>query len=193
MAVAAPARRTAPAQAPPRKPAPVRKAQPARKPAPRPARASAAPARARPAPARAPQRARPKPKRATGGQLIPLAVGRTATAVRHLPDSGLVVRMTRGRAWIGVLGVLLAGIVALNVITLSFAASTGKIYQNIEALENDNSIVQSRDAQRYGIARIRNEAAAQGLAMPSANQVRYLRAAPSDVETAARRLAAAGG
>ena len=49
--------------------------------------------------------------------------------------------MTRGRAWIGVLGVLLAGIVALNVITLSFAASTGKIYQSIEALEQDSSIV----------------------------------------------------
>ncbi len=101
--------------------------------------------------------------------------------------------MTRGRAWIGVLGVLLAGIVALNVITLSFAASTGKIYQSIEALEADNSIAQSRDAQRYGTARIRREAAAQGLAMPPANQVRYLRAAPNDIETAAKRLAAAGG
>ena len=192
MAVAAPARKTAPATAPARKQPPSRQAPPARKPAPRLVRATAAPARARPAPARAPRR-RPKPKRATGGQLIPLAVGRTATAVGHLPDSGLVVRMTRGRAWIGVLGVLLAGIVALNVITLSFAASTGKIYQNIEALENDNSVVQSRDAQRYGIARIRSEAAAQGLAMPSAGQVRYLTAAPNDAETAARRLAAAGG
>ncbi len=173
--------------------APARKASPARKPAPRLVRASAAPAPVRPRPARAPRRGRPKPKLASGGQLIPLAVGRTATAVTHLPDSGLVVRMTRGRAWIGVLGVLLAGIVALNVITLSFAASTGKIYQSIEALEQDSSIVGSRDAQRYGTARIRREAAAQGLEMPSANQVRYLTAAPNDVETAAKRLAAAGG
>ena len=193
MAVAAPARKTAPTTAPARKQAPPRQAPPARKPAPRLVRATAAPARARPAPARAPRRAQPKPKRAASGQLIPLAVGRTATAVGHLPDSSLVVRMTRGRAWIGVLGVLLAGIVALNVITLSFAASTGKIYQNIGALENDNSVVQSRDAQRYGIARIRREAAAQGLAMASANQVRYLTAAPNDVETAAKRLHAAAG
>ena len=51
-----------------------------------------------------------------------------------------MVRLTRGRAWIGVLGVLLAGIVALNVVTLSFAASAGKIDQNIQALENENSI-----------------------------------------------------
>ncbi len=99
--------------------------------------------------------------------------------------------MTRGRAWIGVLGVLLVGIVALNVITLSFAASAGKIYQNIGALEQDNSIARGRDAVRYGTARIRREASGQGLVMPSANQVHYLRASPNDVEIAARRLAAA--
>ena len=39
--------------------------------------------------------------------------------------------MTRIGAWISVLGVLLVGIVALNVVTLSFAASSGQIYQNI--------------------------------------------------------------
>ncbi len=187
MAAAAPARRTSPVRAP------ARKAPPGRKSVPRLVRASAAPAPVRPGPRRAPRRGRPKPQRASGGQLIPSAVGRTATAVTHLPDSGLVVRMTHGRAWIGVLGVLLAGIVALNVITLSFAASTGKLYQSIEALEADNSVLRSRDAQRYGTARIRREAAAQGLQTPSANQVRYLTAAPSDVEAAAKRLAAAGG
>lgn len=143
------------------------------------------------APAR-PQRARPRPKRAAGGQLIPLAVGRTAGAVRHLPDSGLVVRMTRGRAWIGVLGVLLVGIVALNVITLSFAASAGKIDQNTQALSQENSILRGRDAQRSGTARVRHDASAQGLVMPSADQVRYLQASPQDVVTAVRRLAAAG-
>lgn len=184
MAAAAPARRTSPVRAP------ARKAPPAPKATPRLVRASTAPA---PGPLRAPRRGRPRPQRASGSQLIPSAVGRTATAVTHLPDSGLVVRMTRGRAWIGVLGVLLAGIVALNVITLSFAASTGKIYQSIEALEANNSILRSRNAQRYGTARIRREAAAQGLLMPSANQVQYLTAAPNDVEAAAKRLAAAAG
>ncbi|HWW68013.1 MAG TPA: hypothetical protein VNY83_08530 [Solirubrobacterales bacterium] len=194
MAVAAPARRVAPARAPAPKPVPARKPAPTRK-STAAAAAAARPVRARAAaaPARAPQRARPKPKRATGGQpSLAIAVGRTAGAVRHLPDSGLVVRMTRGRAWIGVLGVLLVGIVALNVVTLSFAASSGKIYQSIQALEQDNSILRGRDAQRSGTARIRQQAAAQGLVMPAANQVRYLDARPGDVATAARRLAAAG-
>jgi hypothetical protein len=194
MALAAPARRSAPAKAPVRKARPAPKATPAREQPSRLARA-AAPARPQTQPLRAPRpaRPRPRPRRVSGGQLIPVAVGRTATAVGHLPDSSLVVRMTRGRAWIAVLGVLLVGIVALNVITLSLAASTGKVYKGIDALEQAISVNQTRNAVRYGIARIRAEASAQGLAMPAANQVRYLSAAPNDAQTAARRLSAAAG
>lgn len=183
MAAAAPARRAAPARAPARKPAPARKAA---------GRGAAArPARARPAPARAPQRPRTRPRRSTGAQLIPIAVG-TANAVRHLPDTSLMVRLTRGRAWIGVLGVLLAGIVALNVLTLSFAATAGQIDQNIQALDRENSILRSRDAQRLGAARVRHDAAALGLVVPAGDEVDALRASPDDVAVAARRLAAAG-
>ena len=110
------------------------------RPAPQTAAARCRPRRLRKAPARKPVPTRRKaPTRRPGGQLIPIAVG-TATAVRNLPDSSLVVRMTRGRAWIGVLGVLLAGIVALNVVTLSLAAGAGHIDQNIQALDEENSI-----------------------------------------------------
>jgi Tfp pilus assembly protein PilN len=150
------------------------------------------PTRARPAPSRAPQRVRPKPKRAPRGHLVPLAAARTAASVRNLPDSGLVVRMTRGRAWIGVLGVLLVGIVALNVVTLSFAASTGGIDENIQALDKENALLRNRDAQKSGIERIRGAAAAQGLVMPTADQVHYINAGRDDVATAAQRLAGAG-
>jgi hypothetical protein len=149
------------------------------------------------APARAPRRKAPatRPRRAParhrpGGQLIPLAVG-TATAVRNLPDSSLIVRLTRGRAWIGVLGVLLAGIVTLNVITLSLAAGAGHVDQNIQALDQENSILRSRDAERSGAARVRHEAAALGLSAAPASEVGYVRARAGDVATAARRLAAA--
>ena len=134
---------------------------------------------------------RPVPVRRPGGQLIPIAVG-TASAVRSLPDSGLVVRLTRGRAWIGVLGVLLVGIVALNVVTLSLAASAGHIDQNIQALAEENSLLRSRDAQKSGAARIRQDAARLGLSAAALNQVGAVQAGPQDVETAARRLAAAG-
>ena len=75
------------------------------------------------------------PTRRPGGQLIPIAVGTGRTAVAATFPIGPGLRLTRGRAWIGVLGVLLVGIVALNVVTLSFAASAGKIDENIQALE----------------------------------------------------------
>ena len=100
--------------------------------------------------------------------------------------------MTRGRAWIAVLGVLLVGIVALNVVTLSLAADSGHIAQNIQALEEDNSVARSRDAQRSGAARIRSEAAALGLSAAAVDQVGSVQVGPRDVKTAAARLAAAG-
>jgi hypothetical protein len=198
MAVAAPARKTAPAPAPSRTtPPPRRRKAPTRKPtrAGTGGGAVAAPAKApaRRAPARAPQRTKPK-RRPSGTQpRLALVAGRTAVVVRQLPDSGLVVRMTRGRAWIAVLGLLLVGIVALNVGTLGFAAASGKIDEQITALEQENTMLESREAERYSTERIRGEASALGLAMPTADEPAVIEAAPDDVATAAARLAAAGG
>ena len=169
MAVAAPARRSRALPAP----APSRTTKPKRK----------APAR-RPAPKRAPASGRPK---------LAVVAGRTAVAVSQLPDSGLVVRMTRGRAWIAVLGVLLVGIVALNVATLSFAASAGKIDEQITALEKENSMLESREAQHFSTAQVRSKGAALGLAMPNTEEPALIEFEPADVATAASRLAAAGG
>jgi hypothetical protein len=168
MAVAAPARRSRalPAPVPSRTTAPRRNA-PVRKPAPR----------------RAPAE-RPK---------LVVVAGRSAAAVRQLPDSSLVVRMTRGRLWIGVLGVLLVGIVALNVATLSFAASSGKIDEAITALEKENSMLESREAQHYSTARIRGEAAELGLAMPNTEAPQLIEAKRGGAAAAAARLSAAGG
>jgi hypothetical protein len=179
MAVAAPARRTAPAPAPSRTTPPPKRKAPARKPT----RVGKA------APARRPVRKQPVPARPK----LAVVAGRTAVAVRDLPDSGLVVRMTRGRAWIAVLGVLLVGIVALNVATLSFAASSGKIDAQITTLEKENSMLESREAERYSTARIRNEAASLGLAMANTEEPTSIQAHRGDLATAAARLAAAGG
>jgi hypothetical protein len=191
MATAAPARKAAPARTPRRK-------RPALAVAPAPAAPSRAPARKAPArapsrksPVRKPAPARRTPARRHGRQLIPIAVG-TAAAVRNLPDSGLIVRLTRGRAWIGLLGILLAGIVALNVITLSLAATAGQVDQNIQALDKENSIYRSRDAQKSGAARVRHDAAALGLGVAAVDEVHYVTASADDVSTAAQRLAAAG-
>ena len=88
---------------------------------------------ARSAAPRSRRRARPKahdgrphrvrPAALAGAALIPQAVRR-----RRGPrpsDSSLIVRLTRGRSWIAVLCVLLGGIVALNVVSLSLNAALG--------------------------------------------------------------------
>jgi hypothetical protein len=189
MAVAAPARRAAPAPAPSRTTPPKRKA-PARKPT----RSRAVPAPAK-APSRRPPARRTAPKRrpATAQPRLAVAAARTAVAVRQLPDSGLVVQMTRGRLWIGVLGVLLVGIVALNVATLSFAASAGKTDEQITTLEKEISMLEGREAHRFSTARIRHQGAVLGLAMPNTEEPQVIELRPDDVATAASRLAAAGG
>jgi len=180
MAVAAPARRTAPAPAPSRTTPPKPR---------KPARSRAVPAPARRAPAR-----KPTPRRAPAARpKLVVVAGRAAVGVRELPDSSLVVRMTRGRAWIAVLGVLLVGIVALNVATLSFAASAGKIDAQITTLEKENSMLESREAERYSTARVRGEGAELGLAMPNTEEPHLIEASPDDAAAAAARLAAAGG
>ncbi len=178
MAAAATARRAAaPARAPSRK-APARK---------KPLKVQLAPAPARKsAPAR-----RRAPSRRPGGQLIPIAVG-AATAARHLPDSSLIVRMTRGRAWIAVLGVLLVGIVAVNVLTLSFSAAAGHIDQNITALEEENPLLRSRVAQRDRRRPGALRSGRLGLATAATDQIEAVQAGPHDVAVAAQRLAAAG-
>jgi hypothetical protein len=168
-----------------------------------PARKQASRAAPRPAQRRRPSRAAARPRRATrktanlptppGGHLIPLAVGRTAVAVRQLPDTRPIVRLTRGRAWIGVLGVLLTGIVALNVATLSFTASAGKIDRQIQTLEQENSVLRARLAQRLSNPRVQAEAAALGLARPGLGEIEYRQAGKPAIEAAAQRLAAASG
>jgi hypothetical protein len=170
--------RSATAPAPARK-APVRRKPPALKAAP-----------ARKAPVRKPPAPRKAPTRRPGGQLIPIAAG-AATAVRQLPDSSLMVRMTRGRVWIGVLGVLLVGIVAINVVTLSLSATAGHIEGNIQALEEENSLLSGRDARLYGSARVQHEAAAFGLVAAPSDGISYLQASKQDVAIAAQRLSAA--
>jgi hypothetical protein len=113
---------------------------------------------------------------------------RTAGAVRELSDSGLIVRMTRGRAWIAVLGALLAGIVALNVFILSLNAGAGVTGQKIEALERDNSALEAELAEKLSSVRIEEEAGALGMRVPGPEESSYLKARKSDVRRALEAL-----
>ena len=100
--------------------------------------------------------------------------------------------MTRGRAWIAVLGVLLVGIVALNVVTLSFAASSGKI-DAADHRPRPGELDPAKAATPGAPASARPPGGEPlGLAMPSSEDIHFTEAGPDDVATAAQRLAAAG-
>jgi hypothetical protein len=87
--------------------------------------------------------------------------------------------------------VLLVGIVALNVVTLSFAASAGKIGERNAELSKENTMLQSRAAEHYGQARVRHEAAEQGLTMSTTAAPQLIEPRKGDLAAAAARLSAA--
>jgi cell division septation protein DedD len=124
-------------------------------------------------------------------RLVPLAVGRTAVAVSGLAESGLVHRLTRGRLWIGALTTLLVGIVSLNVLALSFNASSSRVGRQADALKREISALRAKIAtDGASNQRVQAAAAELGLIVPEPGSVGYLRPSHDDAAVAAKRLAA---
>src|SRR5215208_1366691 len=135
-----------------------------------------APARRAPtrrAPARRPP-ARRAPARRSPARSGFVPVAAAAGAVGGIADSGLFVWLTRGRLWIGLLGTLLVGIVGLNVMALSFSASSSNAGQAADSLRRMNSAARANVAGKLSNAEIQAAAAKLGLAMPPAGSFRYL-------------------
>jgi cell division protein FtsL len=126
-------------------------------------------------PASAPRRA-PAPRR---GRTAVTPAGaslaaRAAAYVRALPDHSLLDRIIRGRVWIPLLGVLLAGIVAMQVEVLKLNAATGVSLQRTTALQNERDLLQADVARLADDQRIESIAAQMGMQMPAPSQVKFL-------------------
>jgi cell division protein FtsL len=140
----------------------------------------------RPAPARAPRRVSGpvggRAATATAAAVAPresLALGGRALAlVRGLPDHSLIDRLVRGRAWIPLLGVLLAGIVAMQVEILKLGASTGRAIEQTATLQTRNEALQAGLATLADDQRIERIAATQGMVIPSPDSLVFLTARP---------------
>jgi hypothetical protein len=171
VAATAPASRTAPAPRAPRKRAPARRPRraPARKPAAR---------------ARSTRRRQQTP--IVG--FVPIAAARTAGAVGGIADSGLVVRLTRGRLWIGTLATLLVGIVGLNVMALSFNSSSSDAGRAADALERQGSTLRAQLADRLSTEEVQNAARDLGLVFAAPGAIGYLKPSSDDAAEAAQRL-----
>jgi hypothetical protein len=117
------------------------------------------------------------------------AAGRVGVVVRDLPDSGIVHRLTRGRAWIAVLGGLLVGIVALNVASLGLTTSSGTTGAQISELQTSNSALRSELAEKLSAPRVQAAASTYGLVTPPADDITYLNFKSSDFGRALQVLA----
>ena len=123
---------------------------------------------------------------------MPVAVGRTAVAVGGIADSGVVLRLTRSRLWIGVLGTLLVGIVGLNVAALSFNATASKTAGISDELLRENSALRAQIAGGLSNERLQTAAARLGLIVPEPGSILYLDPEPGDAAAAAERLRKGG-
>ena len=99
---------------------------------------------------------------------------RAVAFVRALPDHPLLDRLIRGRVWIPLLGVMLAGIVAMQVEVLKLGTSIGRSIDRSATLQTKNDELRMSVAALEGDERIERLAAAQGMIMPAPDQVGFL-------------------
>jgi uncharacterized membrane protein YgcG len=123
-----------------------------------------------------------------GAALLPQAAVRGVGAVRDISDSSLIVRLTRGRGWIAVLCALLGGIVALNVLSLSLTAGSGRTSLQIDDLKTEVSALQAQIDERLSAAKVEAAASSLGMANPDPKTITYLSAADGDARKLARLL-----
>jgi hypothetical protein len=86
--------------------------------------------------------------------------------------------------WIPLLGLLLAGIVAMQVEVLKLNAGIGRSLERGSALQGQNELLRASVARLSDEQRIERLAAQMGMAMPAPTQLRFVRRGPASVERA---------
>jgi cell division protein FtsL len=161
--------------------APRREATPPRK-----AAARAAPAPTRRSPARHTAPSRPGRARRVSGHARP------AARAAALPRGARVLdALLTGRIWIGLIGVLLAGIVFFNVDLLQMNREITQMADKAAQIKRENDRLRHDYARLASSERIQEAAAALGLVYPAAGEVRYLESKPKlDAHNASNRITA---
>ena len=163
-----------------------------------PPQTAAARARTRQPTARARTAARPVAPRRVSGPLRPapaaappLRRGNTGVfeRLRALPETRVVDGLLRGRVWIWLIGVLLGGIVAMQVSLLKLNAGISRAVTTAGTLERQNAAIEGDIASLSGGQRVRDAAELNGMITPAAGAVVFLPARPGrDARLAARRM-----
>jgi len=99
---------------------------------------------------------------------------RIAAFVRALPDHRWLDRLVRGRVWIPLLGVLLTGIVAIQVEVLKLGASIGRSMSLATELQSRNQLLRASVARLSDDQRIIRQATKLGMVMPGPTEVGFV-------------------
>jgi hypothetical protein len=142
----------------------------------------ARPARSAPSRPSAPRRSRSR-RASPAAAKAPWRL-RTTAYLRSLPDHVLLDRIVRGRVWIPLLGVLLAGIVAMQVEVLKLNAGIGRSLERSSSLQGQNELLRASVARLSDEQRIERIAARMGMVMPGPTQLRFVHGGPTSVERA---------
>ena len=161
-------------------------AAPARQPARQPARRQPAPARQ---PSRRPAAPSRRPQRRVSGAST---ARRRRSGANRLPlGARLLDALLSGRVWIGLVGVLLAGIVFFNVDLMRMNREITHVADRAAQVKRENASLRQDVAQLANSERIQEAAAELGLVLPAPDQVRYLKSNPRiDARTASKRIIA---
>jgi hypothetical protein len=108
--------------------------------------------------------------------------------VRALPERRVVDRLLRSRLWIWTLGVLLGGIVAMQVSLLKLNSGISRAVTTTTTLERQNARLEAAIGRLGATDRIERGAASLNMVMPPAGDVSYLTARPDDAGRAVRRM-----
>jgi hypothetical protein len=117
--------------------------------------------------------------------------GRTGAfeRLRGLPDKRVVDRLLRGRLCIWVIGVMLGGIVAMQVSLLRLNAGISRGVATATALELQNSDYEASIAALKSSDRVQAWATSHGMVDPPAGDARFLGARPAtDAARAVKRM-----
>ena len=100
-------------------------------------------------------------------------------AICTVRDSHVVDRLVRGQGWIALLGVLLIGLVGLNVSLLKLNAHNGRTAEIARDLRIQNAKLRGSVSRLGSSDRLQEAARNMGLVMPTPQMVNYLTRAPA--------------
>jgi cell division protein FtsB len=129
------------------------------------------------------------PRRKSGPVRKPARpVAAPAPRVARTGAALIVDRLLRGRAWVVLVGALLAGIVFLNVSVLELNRGIARTDAKAATLERTNSSLRERVATLNDAERIQRLAEQRGYILPQPGDVTYLKPGAANARLAAQRI-----